>query len=72
MGLEITIKPGGKFYIGDDTSVALSENERHSVKLRIEAPKEINIAREEILSECEIDEIEYNINQNRTKRRARK
>jgi len=70
MALIITLKPGGVAYIGDDISIMLDEKESHGVKLFIEASKDKNIARKEILTESAIEEIEYNIHENRQKRKG--
>jgi carbon storage regulator len=48
--LVLTVKIGSSIYMGDDITVTLlSVQDNYSARLGIDAPKEINIVREELL-----------------------
>lgn len=49
--LIITRKKGQSFMIGDDIEITISKLEDGSVKLGIEAPKEVTILRKELYEE---------------------
>ena len=49
MGLVLTRKVGELTYIGDDISVRVVEIKGGQVQLMFEAPKHVNIVREELL-----------------------
>ena len=49
--LIITRKKGESLMIGDDIEITISKIEDGSVKIGIQAPKEVNILRKELLEE---------------------
>ena len=49
--LIITRKKGESLMIGDDTEITISKIEDGSVKIGIQAPKEVSILRKELLEE---------------------
>jgi carbon storage regulator len=57
-GLVITRKPGERVMIGDDIVVEVSEDSRPGrTRLRIMAPQEVSIMREELLEDEQRDNI---------------
>lgn len=56
--LVITRKKGESLLIGDDIEITISKIDDGSVKIAIEAPKEIRILRKELYKEVESENIE--------------
>lgn len=56
--LVITRKKGESLLIGDDIEITISKIDDGSVKIAIEAPKEITILRKELYTEVESENIE--------------
>jgi len=51
MALVIGRKPGESVFIGDDIKVTVIKTEDDMLRLRIEAPKDMYILREELVSD---------------------
>lgn len=63
--LIITRKKGESIMIGDDTEITISKIDDGSVKIGIEAPRNVNILRKELYEEVEKENKEaVNINLN--------
>lgn len=56
--LVITRKKGESLLIGDDIEITISRIDDGSVKIAIEAPREITILRKELYTEVESENIE--------------
>lgn len=67
MALILQARRGKKIYIGDNISVQLWEHQSGQIRIAIDAPHDMNIAREEILNEQEISRREQIIENNKLK-----
>ena len=56
--LVVTRKQGESILIGDDIEISVSEIEDGSVKIAIQAPREMSILRKELYKEVESENIE--------------
>jgi carbon storage regulator len=56
--LVLTRKPDERIQIGDDIWITIAEIRQNSVRVGIEAPRDINIAREELLDQRDHPESE--------------
>lgn len=56
--LTFVLKPGERFFIGDNVVVSIGEVRPRRVQLGVEAPRDIRVFREKVLTLAQVEEIE--------------